>query len=101
MVSKYIWLSLKDINESLLKSFEIYIPYNCQFLQIKQNLREKEFFIQEIYYSTFNPSAIVFKRHFGTWKENKEVEIIEPDLYKRRLDLNETILNTLHNVSQY
>lgn len=96
MVSKYVWLSFQDFDENLLKSLNVFIPYNCQFFQIKKDSFSKRILIEEVYYSS-NLNSAMFKRQYGSWE--KRLEIFEPNFYERRRDLNGTNLFIYNFVS--
>lgn len=58
------------------------------------------YLIDEIYQpAKWSPAP--FAQHFGIWKENQGLEISEPDFYKRRWDMNGTVLNAISMVNIY
>lgn len=98
VVSKNIWLLLKDFDKSIIKFPKIYVPYDSQLLIIKNLGESNECIIEEIYHTSLL-SHFLLDRHFGIWTKNKGVEIYENDIYKRRLDQNGTILLGAYFVS--
>lgn len=99
IVSKYTWLVFEDIKNLLIESPKIYIPYNCQFLMIKNSTTKNDSYIlNEIYYPSFK-SYDLFDRYFGTWEKNQGLENSQPDFYERRLDMNGTTLFVKYTVS--
>lgn len=95
---KFLWLVWDKTNEVISKSDLFFnIPYNTQLL-ISEDVNKDFSCISEIYHPRIY-SPVMFTRHFGTWSENKGIEIPEKDLYKRRFDMNETeIVVSLKNV---
>ena len=89
-LSKFIWLIVDDFDESNLNSKEYYIPYNSELLILKN--KRDDFFIEEYYHPSWS-SIYCFNRHFGIWKQDKGLEIFEHDIYKRRLDMEGTVLS--------
>lgn len=88
---RYIWLVWSEINENLINIYNgTYIPYHAQFL-IAKNISKENFEISEIYHPHVN-SSITFKRLFGKWRENQEIQIANDDFYQRRFNMNGTIL---------
>lgn len=83
---------MDDFNESYLNTGECYIPYNSQLLILKTSIEKgSNYFIKEFYHPSIT-SISSFKRHFGIWMEKTGLEIFEPDIYQRRLDMNRTNL---------
>lgn len=89
---------MNDFNEFYKSLNDYYIPYNTQLLILKSSTNaEDNYSIEEFYY----PSAVIhswFERHFGIWEKDKGLEIFERDMYKRRIDMNETVLGGIQLV---
>lgn len=88
-----------DLIESYLSS-TYYLPYNGLLLQLKSsNNKGNSYLIEEIYCPSISiPSW--FSRNFSFWDKDKGLEITEPDIYKRRLDMNGTAVQAFYDVSQ-
>lgn len=71
-----------------------YIPYNCQFLIVKEYESGNDaYVIEELYHkSIYDPLS---SRNFGKWQKSKGFEIPERNFYKKRFDLGDTILHAL------
>lgn len=94
-VSKYTWLALNDFPESLITSNDIYIPYNCQFIHLKNS----DGSIEEIYHPSIWRVKIL-RSQLGTWnKNNQELKISERDFYTRRLNMNATSIYSVYLVN--
>lgn len=86
-LSKNIWLIFNNEDKIKINYEENYIPYNCQFLVVK-NLAHN-YIVEEIY-DPFKKSNITFHSFLGIWSKNKGLDDIESDFYKRRFDMNKT-----------
>lgn len=73
------------------------MAFNSLVLIIKNNTNDS-FLIEELYSPSVH-SNDTFYRHFGFWEDKKGLEIFEPDIYQRRLDMNNTILVVLYPVN--
>lgn len=77
----------------------ISIPYNSQFLIIKNILNEENnYLVEEIYHPMLSKN-ITFNQNFGIWNKNTGLKVFEPDFYKRRLNLNNTGLYAIIRVN--
>lgn len=95
VLTRFLWLTWSNNHEILTASRRYYIPYNTQLLIVKEIFGKSNIsYISEIYHPRVL-SPIVFERDFGVWLEVKGLVIFERDLYKRRFNMNGTVLNTL------
>lgn len=93
--SNFMWLVWDDKNRVIKESHVYYIPYNSQLIIAENNIGEDKIcYLYEIYHPGIYSRAM-FTRHFGVWFENNGLKIPEKDLYKRRFDMNGTLLNLL------
>lgn len=90
--SKYIWLTFNGLNESSKNNYEnVYIPYNCEYFVIRE-INQEFFAIKELYHDRlFNWT--LFESDLGTWSKKNGLAVPELDIYKRRSNLNGTVLN--------
>ena len=95
VLTRFLWLIWSNDYETQTASRRYYIPYNTQLLIVKEIFGKSNIsYISEIYHPRVL-SPIVYERDFGVWLEVKGLVIFERDLYKRRFNMNGTVLNTL------
>lgn len=79
---------MENLNETSLNSKNCYIPYDSQLLLLKNSSDERnKCLIEEIYHPSITGDFYLSNR-FGIWEKNKELEIYDRDIHKRRHDLN-------------
>lgn len=82
----------------MMKIDQSYIPYDCQFLLIKQSNKT----IYEIFeFYKINNRMKSFKvTYFGTWNKANELTVPKNDFYGRRLNMNGTLFGVLSSCSR-
>lgn len=90
---KFLWLVWNNENEIIIYNNVFYIPYNIQLLIARDDIDNKTF-IKELYHP-HQFSEYPMMSHFGNWSERNGLEITEKDFYKRRLNMNGTVLYLL------
>lgn len=88
-LSQYIWITFIK-NEFKIQDLEyFYIPYNCQFLVIV--MHEQSFKILEIYNMKIYTWGL-YQNIFGLWDEINGLIVDKKEFYKRRFNMNGTIM---------